>query len=194
MHKIITRTLGVGAALAVGLGAMAATAPSASAASHVGTATVKEGRKVVREADRQRCLTLKETRKIVHGTGSRDANPGTYYWYAKGRAEVLIVEYSGGCAVFSGLQYDNGDTATARSRTARIATDSSSDSLRVGRSSAWAIQRANRAALNAVDPETGERVLDLPDGSGFWVGRRRRAGAPVTIGGAGLLRMVLRTQ
>ena len=46
--------------------------------------------------------------------------------------------------------------------TERIVTDAIG-----GPSSTWAIQRANRAALNAVDPEAGERVLDLPDGFGF---------------------------
>ena len=71
MSKIITRIAAVGAAVSIGAGGLALTAPTADAATYkkVGTATVKEGSKVVREADQQRCLTVKETRKIVKGNG-----------------------------------------------------------------------------------------------------------------------------
>ena len=110
MSKIIKRTAAIGAAVAigVGVGALAATAPDASAAGKVGTATVNEGRKVVREADKQRCLTLKETRKIVHGNGTR--MEGGWYWYCKGKADILIVTFNGSkCAQTTLLGYDNGD-------------------------------------------------------------------------------------
>lgn len=103
------------AALAVtaGLG-LAVTAPTAEAASYgTGTVTKKEGRKVVREADKQKCLTLKEVRKIVKGKGTY-AGDGDYVWYGKGSVSGLVVsfdDWQGGnryCADVAGLVYDNG--------------------------------------------------------------------------------------
>ena len=114
MSKIITRIAAVGAAVSIGAGGLALTAPTADAATYkkVGTATVKEGRKVVREADQQRCLTVKETRKIVKGNGEylgvEDGN-ANYYWKATGKAEFLLVQYHGGCANAAALVYDNGN-------------------------------------------------------------------------------------
>lgn len=110
MNKNLKRLAGLGVAAAAGLGMLAVTAPSASAStvkSH-GTATVSEGRKVVREADRQKCLTLKEVRKIVHGSGEQAE--GGRVWFGKGKADFLFVEFNGGkCAQGAYLFYDNGD-------------------------------------------------------------------------------------
>jgi len=108
MHSIIKKSAAIAATtVALTAGALTVGAPDASAAS-TGTVTVKEGRKVVREADRQGCLTKKEARKIVKGTGNQ--GEGITYWYGKGKADYLIVEFNGGrCATGAYLVYDNGD-------------------------------------------------------------------------------------
>jgi len=112
MSRIIKRVAAIGAAVAIGAGSLALAAPSADAAKvykKPGSATVKEGRKVVREADKQKCLTLKEAQKIVKGAGYR--GEGVQYWYGKGKADYVIVEFDGSkCAQAAFLVYDNGDT------------------------------------------------------------------------------------
>ena len=111
MSKIIKRTAAIAAAVAIGAGSLALVAPSeASAATYKkqGSATVKEGRKVVREADKQKCLTLREVQKIVKGAGV--AVEGGRGWNATGKAEVLVVAFGHGkCADAAILGYDNGD-------------------------------------------------------------------------------------
>ena len=114
MSKMIKRVAAVGAAVAIGTSALAMTAPGA--ASRTGSATVKEGDKVVREADKQKCLTLKEVRKIVKGKGTAydghgaDSYTGGTYWIGKGKADYLVVEFNGSkCAQAAYLYYDNSD-------------------------------------------------------------------------------------
>ena len=117
MSKIIKRTAAIGAAVAIGAGALAFSAPTADAATYrkPGSVTVKEGRKVVREADKQKCLTLKEVRKIVKGAGyvatDEDNGGTTNVWYGKGKAAGLVVEGydTGKCATAAALIYDNGN-------------------------------------------------------------------------------------
>lgn len=108
--KFGRRLVALAATTAVLGGGAAALAPSnAHAASYgTGTATVSEGRKVVREADKQSCLTLKEAQKMVKGKGY--AVEGGRVWNGKGKAEALYVEFSGSkCAQGAYLLYDNGD-------------------------------------------------------------------------------------
>jgi hypothetical protein len=93
----------------LGGGAAALAPSSAEAATYkTGTATVKEGRKVVREADKQKCLTLKEVRKYTKANGSY-AGEGDYVWEGKGKAAFLVVHFEGKCAGGAALYYDNGD-------------------------------------------------------------------------------------
>lgn len=100
MHKIFTRTAAIAAALAVGAGALAVGAPSASAAS-TGTATSAEARKVMRQAEDQRCLTLKEARKIVKGNGTYSGTDSLgaryYHWSGKGSVRTLDISVLQGC-------------------------------------------------------------------------------------------------
>ena len=115
MSKIIIRSASVAAAVAIGAGSLALATPSASAATYrsAGTATVAEGRKVVREADEQRCLTLKETRKIVKGNGREYAVDGPtrgFAWKGKGNVARLNVTFVHGCADFVYLDYRHGRT------------------------------------------------------------------------------------
>ena len=108
--KNVRRLVALAATTAILGGGVAALAPSnAHAATFgTGTATVKEGRKVVREADKQKCLTLKEVRKIVKGNGNQ--MEGGRSWNSKGKGDWLGVEFSGGkCATSAYLVYDNGD-------------------------------------------------------------------------------------
>lgn len=104
--RLITTSL-VAAGITVA-GFVATAAPAGAATTGPGTATVAEGRKVVREADKQSCLTLKEAQKIVHGKGDRAE--GGRYWMGKGKADVLFVEFDGQhCAQAAYLYYDNGN-------------------------------------------------------------------------------------
>ena len=100
MHKVITRTAATLAATVAIAGGFALSAPDASAASR-GTATATEARKVVREAERQRCLTLKEARKIVHGngtySGTDDIGARYYHWSGKGSVRSLDISVLGSC-------------------------------------------------------------------------------------------------
>lgn len=109
MNAKIKKVVGVGvSAFALGVGMIAVTAAPSQAATSKGTATVSEGRKVVREADRQHCLTLREVRKIVHGTGTK-YDTG-WAWRGTGKADVLAVEFNGGkCVQTAILGYDNGN-------------------------------------------------------------------------------------
>ena len=84
---------------------------SASASVKGGTVTASEGRRVIRAADRQKCLTLKEVRHIVHGKGVKAAGDyvGTYQtWKGKGKIAFLDVTFRKGCADGAWLDYDNG--------------------------------------------------------------------------------------
>jgi hypothetical protein len=100
MHKIFTRTAAVAAAVAIGTGALALSAPDAGAASR-GTATATESRKVMRQAEDQRCLTLREARKYVKGTGTYsgtdDIGARYYHWSGKGSVRSLDISVLQGC-------------------------------------------------------------------------------------------------
>lgn len=100
MNKIITRTAAVAATVLTIGGLAMATAPNASAASR-GTATSSEARKVMREAENQRCLTLREARKIVHGngtySGTDDLGARYYHWAGKGNVRTLDISVLDGC-------------------------------------------------------------------------------------------------
>lgn len=109
MSAKIKKVVGTGvSALALGVGMIGVTAAPSQAATSKGTATVSEGRMVVREADRQHCLTLREVRKIVHGNGEQ--MEGGRFWRATGKADFFGVEFNGGkCAKATYLVYDNGN-------------------------------------------------------------------------------------
>lgn len=108
MNSIIERVVGIAAASTIGLGGLAVMAPDVNAYSK-GTVTRSEGRKVVREADWQQCLTMKEIRKIVKGSGS--PMEGGRSWKGRGKVDFLGVEHYGKrCAVGVYLIMDNGDT------------------------------------------------------------------------------------
>lgn len=92
---------------AIGLSMPAGTADAAGYA----TVTVSEGRKAVREADEQGCLTYKELRKIVGGKGHVVKRGGRthYTWPGKGKALGLyVVTRSNGCADHVSLDYNSG--------------------------------------------------------------------------------------
>jgi hypothetical protein len=100
MNKLIIRTASVAAA-ALTIGGLAlATAPNASAASR-GTASTSEAHKIVREAQNQRCLTLREARKIVHGNGTYsgvdDLGARYYHWAGTGSVRTLDISVLDGC-------------------------------------------------------------------------------------------------
>jgi hypothetical protein len=116
MRKIITHAAGITAAIAVGIGVVAVTAPSADAASSTGSVTRKEGRKVIREGDRQKCLTLKEVRKMVHGNGKKTWDADGYKEYTwKGAKKSGVYELWVGfdnktkCANWGEMSNRNGD-------------------------------------------------------------------------------------
>lgn len=86
-------------------------APTTASAASPGSVTVSEGRRVIRAADHQRCLTLKETRALVHGSGvlvGKDSASRYQTWKGKGKASFLDVVYVHGCAIGAWLDYDNG--------------------------------------------------------------------------------------
>jgi hypothetical protein len=113
MNRIIRKTVAIVAStVALAGGGLALTAGDASAASR-GTATVAEGRKVVREADRQGCLTLKEARKIVKGNGTEYTVEGPtrgWQWKGSGNVRTLDATFIHGCADFVYLDYRHGRT------------------------------------------------------------------------------------
>jgi hypothetical protein len=104
MNKSIKRVVGIAATAAVGFGIMAVTAPSASAAGR-GSASVSEINKLSREMDRQKCVTLKEVRKIIHGNGTREwTRPGSwkgYTWNGSGDVDYLDVRFHKNCVYYT---------------------------------------------------------------------------------------------
>lgn len=94
--------------------AIAATLPTDAHAASRGTATAKEARKVVREAEDQRCLTLKEARKIVHGngtyTGTDEIGARYYHWSGKGNVRTLDISVLDGCTDLVVVDWRRGAT------------------------------------------------------------------------------------
>lgn len=92
---VATLTLGVGAA---------ALPSVAEAKVHRGTITRTEAGKVYKQMLRQKCLTVKETRKIVHGKGYLYEEEGYWglYYDGKGRVEYADIQFTSrrGCAFF----------------------------------------------------------------------------------------------
>lgn len=113
MNKTISRIAGITGAVALGVGALGAMAPDASAAGR-GTATKTEARKVVREAESQRCLTLKEARKIVKGNGtyigSDDLGARYYHWAGTGSVRTLDISVLGSCTDLVAVDWRRGAT------------------------------------------------------------------------------------
>jgi len=106
MHSNYLRPLASGLAVLVigaasAFGGIGIKAEVAHAAPAKGTVTVKEGKRVVRAADHQKCLTLKEVRKIVHGQGTvvgKDSDSRYQTWDGRGKADYLDVIFWHGCA------------------------------------------------------------------------------------------------
>ena len=114
MHSIIKKAAAIAVttvSLAVGASALSAT--DASAASR-GTATTAEARKVVREAESQRCLTLREARKIVKGngtyTGTDSLGARYYHWEGKGNVRTLDISVLGSCTDLVAVDWRRGAT------------------------------------------------------------------------------------
>jgi len=99
---MFVRKIAAIAAATIAVTGIVTTIPTdAHAASKAGTVTVSEGRRVVKAADHQRCLTLKETRKIVKGQGTlvgKDNDSRYQTWNGKGKADYLDVIFWHGCA------------------------------------------------------------------------------------------------
>jgi len=85
--------------------------PTVAEAGTAGSVTAREGHRVIIAADTQQCLTLKEVRRLVHGSGVKAAGDysGRYQtWRGKGRVSFLDVTFEHGCAYGVWLDYDNG--------------------------------------------------------------------------------------
>lgn len=98
----VRKIAAIAAATIATVAVTASIAPTTASAASVGTVTVKEGKRVIRAADNQRCLTLKETRRIIHGNGvlvGKDSTSRYQTWNGKGKADFVDVVYSHGCAV-----------------------------------------------------------------------------------------------
>ena len=74
MNVGIRRTATILSALVIGAGTLALATPEASAASR-GTATKSEARKVVKQGERQKCLTIKESQDR-QGNGQEERHHG----------------------------------------------------------------------------------------------------------------------
>lgn len=101
MNKNLKRLAGIGVATAIGLGGLAVTAPSASAATGRGSASVSEVKKVNKQMHRQWCLTRGEVRKIVHGRGTLEWTKGSkkaYIWDGAGVINYFEVRFRNNCA------------------------------------------------------------------------------------------------
>jgi len=114
MHSIIKKSVAIAATtVALSTGALALTAGDASAASR-GTATATESRKMVRQAEDQRCLTLKEARKIVKGNGTYigtdDLGARYYHWAGKGNVRTLDISVLGSCTDLVVVDWRRGAT------------------------------------------------------------------------------------
>ena len=105
------------ATAALGAGVVgAAPAPAAEAKTYKkpGSVTRTEARKVARALDRQKCLTLKETKKIVKGAGydvtDDEGEPGWVDrdWKPAKGVESFGVSYFKGCAAVGAYTFTNG--------------------------------------------------------------------------------------
>ena len=100
MSKWKTQAAAAGVALNLGLGSLAL-APTTADAAHngPGTVTKAEAKKVNRQLYKQRCLTRKETFRIIHGTGStEDKRERTVWWEGKGSVVSFTVKFKRKCA------------------------------------------------------------------------------------------------
>ena len=104
MNGKIKKVVGTGvSAVALGVGMMAMTAAPSEAASTRGTIITAEAAKVHKAMLRQRCVTVSETRKIVHGKGEM-INYGSGYkdlYYdgsRKSRIDYAYISFEDGCA------------------------------------------------------------------------------------------------
>jgi hypothetical protein len=113
VNKIITRLAGIAGAVALGVGVLGVMAPDASAYSR-GTASKSEISKLNRAMDRQKCVTLKETRKILKANGTKDwSRPGAwkgYTWNGTGDVEYLDVRFHRNCVYYTEWSYAWDDT------------------------------------------------------------------------------------
>ena len=98
MSTFKTRAAAVSVAVALGLGSVALAAAPAEAAGP-GTVTKAEAKRVNKQLHKQRCLTRKETFRIIHGTGSTDdKRERTIRWDGKGSVISFTVKFKKKCA------------------------------------------------------------------------------------------------
>ena len=92
------------AALALAGGAAAVTAmPAEAAIKGKGSVSARESDKVLRAMSKQRCLTIKETQRIVKGKGTKVRATAknrhvVWSWNGTGAVDKLEVQYDKGCA------------------------------------------------------------------------------------------------
>ena len=99
MSKLKTRVAAVGMALALGAGSLALSAPADAASHGPGTVTKAEAKRVNKQLDKQRCLTQKETFRIIHGTGNTDDKAErTIWWEGRGSVISFTVKFKKKCA------------------------------------------------------------------------------------------------
>lgn len=96
MTTIKTRLIGLSAALVLGVSGAAFASSQAEAAT--GTVNSTEARKLIKEVTKQKCLTIAEANKIVHGSGKYDEN-SSYFWPGQrgSRIDNVTIAFPGRC-------------------------------------------------------------------------------------------------
>ncbi|HEY5848736.1 MAG TPA: hypothetical protein VIT42_18290 [Microlunatus sp.] len=104
MSKFKRIGVAVLATIALAGGAAAATAsPAEAAIKGKGTVSARESDKVLRAMTKQRCLTIKETQRIVKGKGTKVSATAknrhvVWSWNGIGAVDKLEIQYHKGCA------------------------------------------------------------------------------------------------